>query len=138
MEDLNKAVESIEDTLELIEDSLNNRRSNKKPINTVNRHASNNLIVPPSHKDKGMTLNKTDKHIEIEGKVKDLLWNAFKEIMQHPSIIELKNDYSIQYAAGLSNGSLAAIRKSRNPSYSTIVKLCYICGVQAHTLLKGL
>lgn len=138
MEDLNKAVELIEDSLELIEDSFDSKRSNKKPINTANRHASNNLIVPPSHKDKGMTLNKTDKHLEIEEKIKYLLWNAFKEIMLHPSIIKLKNDYSIQYAAGLSNGSLAAIRKSRNPSYSTIVKLCYVCGVQAHTLLRGL
>lgn len=104
----------------------------------VKRHISSKLIVPSDHKDKGMLTSKTYKHVELEEKIRSLLWSAFKEIMQHEVIKELKNDYSIQYAAGMSNGALAAIRKNKSPSYSTIVKLCYACDVRAHTLLKGL
>ena len=74
----------------------------------------------------------TDKQIQAH------VNKAFSLIMKHDVIKELKSDYAIQKAAGLSNGSLAAIRKSKSPSYSTIVKLCHVCGIQAHSLLKGL
>lgn len=106
--------------------------------NKVKTYIDGVLVVPCSHKGKTLVLVKTAKQLELEEKIRVILMNAFTEIMKHEFIRSLKTDYAIQAEAGLSNGALAAIRKNKRPSYPTIVKLCYICGVPAHTLLKGL
>lgn len=69
--------------------------------------------------------------------IQAILTKAFNTIMEHSTIKALGSAYRVQLAAGLSNGCIANA-KNGNPSFPTITKLCYICEVPVHTLLREL